>query len=194
MKKAKLIAITGGIGAGKSVVSSILRTAGYGVYDCDQRARELMNTLPSIKDALIERFSPEIYIDGELNRKLLSDIIFNDSEALTFVNNIVHPKVREDIMKWFSNQKKDISFVETAILKEGGIDKMVDSVWNVTAPLETRIKRVMARNGIPREKVIERINSQQTDLDCDRDKIVEIVNDGTTALLPQIFQVLKKDS
>jgi len=194
MKKAKLIAITGGIGTGKSVVSSILRTAGYGVYDCDQRARELMNTLPSIKDALIEKFTPEIYIDGELNRKLLSDIIFNDPEALIFVNNIVHPQVREDIMLWFSKQEIDISFVETAILKEGGIDKMVDSVWNVTAPLETRIKRVMARNGIPREKVIERINSQQTDLDCDRDKIVEIVNDGTTALLPQIFQVLKKDS
>ena len=97
-------------------------------------------------------------------------------------------------MLWFSKQEIDISFVETAILKEGGIDKMVDSVWNVTAPLETRIKRVMARNGIPREKVIERINSQQTDLDCDRDRIVEIVNDGTTALLPQIFQVLKKDS
>ena len=194
MKKAKLIAITGGIGAGKSVVSSILRTAGYGVYDCDQRARELMNTLPSIKDALLERFSPEIYIDGELNRKLLSDIIFNDPEALTFVNNVVHPQVRKDIIQWFSNQERDTSFVETAILKEGGIDKMVDIVWNVTAPLETRVKRVMARNGIPRENVIERINSQQTELDYDRDKIVEIINDGTIALLPQIFQALNKQS
>ena len=194
MKKAKLIAITGGIGAGKSVVSSILRTAGYGVYDCDQRARELMNTLPSIKDALLERFSLEIYIDGELNRKLLSDIIFNDPEALTFVNNVVHPQVRKDIIQWFSNQERDTSFVETAILKEGGIDKMVDIVWNVTAPLETRVKRVMARNGIPRENVIERINSQQTELDYDRDKIVEIINDGTIALLPQIFQALNKQS
>ena len=187
----KVIAITGGIGAGKSVVSAVLRTAGYGVYDCDQRAKELMNTSTTIQKALQERFTPAIYQDGAINRQLLSDIIFNDSDALAFVNSVVHPAVRADILMWASHQQRQPAFVETAILKDGGLDAMVDEVWIITAPIETRISRVMSRNAITREKVLERIASQQERVECSDKKVVEIVNDGVTALLPQIIHALE---
>ena len=186
----RTIAVTGGIGAGKSMVSTVLRIAGYSVYDCDQRAKELMNTSVSIKKALQERFGNDIYIDGILNRSSLSDIIFNDNDALVFVNNVVHPTVRTDILRWINQQQRMPVFIETAILKEGGLDSMVDEVWNVTAPLETRITRVMRRNSTTREKVIERIATQQVHVEVAGKLVIEIINDDTTALLPQIFKAI----
>lgn len=186
----RIIAVTGGIGAGKSMVSTVLRIAEYSVYDCDQRAKELMNTSVSIKKALQERFGNDIYIDGILNRSSLSDIIFNDNDALSFVNNVVHPAVRADILRWINQQQRRPVFIETAILKEGGLDSMVNEVWNVTAPLETRITRVMRRNSTTREKVIERIATQQVHVEVAGKLVIEIINDDTTALLPQIFKAI----
>ena len=187
-----LIAITGGIGSGKSVVSTILKVAGYGVYDCDQRAKMLMNSDPHIKEALTGSFSSEIYRNGTLNRPMLSDIIFNDKESLHLVNSIVHPVVRDDILKWASQQSIVPAFIETAILKEGGLDTMVHEVWNVTAPIETRIERVIKRNNISRDKVIERINNQRELGDCNGKRVVSIVNDNTTPLLPQVVEAISK--
>lgn len=184
----KLIAITGGIGAGKSVVAAIVRAAGYAVYDCDQRAKELMTSSPAIKQALIAEFGQDIYINDTLNKQLLSNIVFTKKDALKYVNNTVHPAVREDITKWVLQQEVMPVFVETALLQEGGIDAMVDLVWNVTAPVETRIQRVIKRNSTTREKVIERIKSQKELSNIKGVSIIEIINDGTTPLLPQVMK------
>ena len=184
----KLIAITGGIGAGKSVVADIVRAAGYAVYDCDQRAKELMTSSPAIKQALIAEFGQDIYINDTLNKQLLSNIVFTNKDALKYVNNTVHPAVREDITKWVLQQEVMPVFVETALLQEGGIDAMVDLVWNVTAPVETRIQRVIKRNSTTREKVIERIKSQKELSNIKGVSIIEIINDGTTPLLPQVMK------
>lgn len=184
----KLIAITGGIGAGKSVVAAIVRAAGYAVYDCDQRAKELMTSSPAIKQALTAEFGQDIYINDTLNKQLLSNIVFTDKDALKYVNNTVHPAVREDITKWVLQQEVMPVFVETALLQEGGIDAMVDLVWNVTAPVETRIQRVIKRNSTTREKVIERIKSQKELSNIKGVSIIEIINDGTTPLLPQVMK------
>jgi dephospho-CoA kinase len=192
--KRRIIAITGGIGAGKSVVSAVLKIAGYGVYDCDQRAKELMNFSPAIRQALVEHFGSEIYLNGTINRQLLSNIIFNDSSALAFVNSVVHPAVRADIKEWTTKQHRMPAFVETAILKEGGLDAIVDEVWNVTAPLETRISRVMRRNATTRDKVLERIATQHDHVECPGTRVIEIVNDDTTALLPQILHATESDN
>lgn len=184
----KLIAITGGIGAGKSVVADIVRAAGYAVYDCDQRAKELMTSSPAIKQALIAEFGQDIYINDTLNKQLLSNIVFTNKDALKYVNNTVHPAVREDITKWVLQQEVMPVFVETALLQEGGIDAMVDLVWIVTAPVETRIQRVIKRNSTTREKVIERIKSQKELSNIKGVSIIEIINDGTTPLLPQVMK------
>lgn len=188
----KIIAITGGIGAGKSVISRILEAAGYSVYDCDSRAKQLMNTSSSIKHALTSKFGSGIYSNGTLDRQLLSDIIFNDNKALAFVNSVVHPAVRDDIKQWAQQQEHSLVFIETAILNEGGLDTMINEVWNVVAPVETRISRVMKRNSISREKVMERIAQQQDRPQGDNLIIIDIINDNTTPLLPQLINALEQ--
>ncbi len=191
MESSRIIAITGGIGAGKSVVASILRHAGFGVYDCDMRAKLLMNTSPAIRQALVGRFGPEVYSEnGDLDRAALSSIIFNDKDALAFVNSVVHPAVRDDIVQWSVQQDKAPAFVETAILQESGLDAMVDEVWIVTAPVEVRIERVIKRNATTRERVLERIHSQRDQFTGINKKIVEIANDGIVPLLPQVMRAV----
>lgn len=189
----RIIAITGGIGAGKSVVSSILRVAGYHVYDCDSRAKQLMNTSVAIKQSLTENFGQDIYNGDNLNKSRLSDIIFNDYNALQLVNSIVHPAVRHDIAQWEQEHHGQTPlFVETAILKEGGLDEIVDEVWNVTAPIEIRIERVVKRNATSRSKVIERINSQQEITDAIMKPVFTVINDNITPLLPQVMKELQR--
>lgn len=193
MATKKLIAITGGIGSGKSVVARVLRNMGFNVYDCDLEAKRLMNSSPIIKQQLTDHFGENIYThDGFLNKPLLSSIIFNNHEALSIVNSIVHPVVKDDLINWHQSNPLSRSFVETAILVESGMQTMVDEVWNVTAPLETRIARVISRNSTTRDKVLERINSQSTSLSEITLPVKNIINDGTTAIMPQIIALLSR--
>ena len=193
MATKELIAITGGIGSGKSVVARVLRNMGFNVYDCDLEAKRLMNSSPIIKQQLTDHFGENIYThDGSLNKPLLSSIIFNNHEALSIVNSIVHPVVKDDLINWHQSNPLSRSFVETAILVEAGMQTMVDEVWNVTAPLETRIARVISRNSTTRDKVLERINSQSTSLSEITLPVKNIINDGTTAIMPQIIALLSR--
>lgn len=187
-----IIAITGGIGAGKSVVANVLRNAGYSVYDCDQRAKELMNLSPIIRKALTQRFGNAVYSDdGTINRRAMSNIIFNNDEALAFVNGVVHPAVRADINIWSKQQERQPVFVETALLKEGGLEHMMTQVWNVTAPLEVRIERVMKRNRASREQVERRIRAQSP-YSSTIVPVHDIINDGCTPLLPQVMELITR--
>ena len=96
----RLYVITGGIGSGKSVVSEILRVKGCKVYDCDSRATYLNNHHPGIVKDIIHEFGPEAYINGSLNKSYISGIVFSNKMMLEKLNNIVHPRVREDILNW----------------------------------------------------------------------------------------------
>lgn len=190
MTARRLIAITGGIGSGKSVVARILSNMGHKVYDCDLRAKTLMTTSPIIRRQLCELFGKDIYnLDGSINKPLLSSIIFNDHDALAAVNGIVHPVVKDDLLNWHNSQEQH-NFVETAILVEAGMHTMVDEVWNVTAPIETRISRVIKRNATTRDKVLERINSQSASMSEVTVPVKNIINDGNTAILPQLIALL----
>jgi dephospho-CoA kinase len=185
---AMLIAITGGIGSGKSVVSNVLATMGYPVYDTDSEARRLMNADARVREALIQAFGHEVFgADGTLNRAGLASKVFNNPEALQLLNSIVHPAVRDDVKCWCRNQASPIAFVETAILHQSKMDAMVDAVWTVTAPMQVRIERVMHRSGLTASQVADRIRSQQVE-EGKTDVVIE--NDGEQAILPQIVQAL----
>lgn len=192
MTTKRLIAITGGIGSGKSMVARILSNMGHDVYDCDHRAKLLMTTSPVIRQQLTEHFGKYIYNhDGSINKTLLSSIIFNDPKALTAVNGIVHPVVKDDLINWHNTRPGCQNFVETAILVEAGMHTMVDEVWNVSAPLETRIARVISRNATTRDKVLERISSQSASMSAVTVPVKNIINDGNMAILPQIMALLR---
>ena len=192
----KLIAITGGIGSGKSVIARIVQVMGYHVYDCDSRAKALMTESQDVRRQLIEAFGKEIYLaDGTLNRQHLSAIAFADHQALSVLNGIVHPATASDLMQWANNRASlgnKIAFVETALLRTAGLDQVVNDVWHVTAPSSVRIKRVQARSGLTAQQVKDRMDSQ-----IDEDRIAPgehvIINDNDSALLPQVMRLLSNN-
>ena len=185
----KLIAITGGIGSGKSVVAHVLQVMGYGVYDCDSRAKGLMTTDEEVKRQLVETFGSDVYqSDGSINREHLSSVAFGNADALSALNAIVHPATARDLQRWAGVQcahGAPIAFVETALLRTSGLDRVVNQVWHVTAPDEVRISRVMARNGFSREQVEARIASQRIEDSVATGERI-IINDDAHAALPQI--------
>lgn len=189
----RLIAITGGIGSGKSVVSQIVKVMGYQVYDCDQRARALMIESEDVRRQLIEAFGKETFLDdGTLNRQHLSAKAFGNAEALARLNGIVHPATASDMLQWAKTQAghgAKVAFMETALLRTAGLDRMVDEVWHVTAPASVRIPRVMARSGLSAQQVQDRMKSQTIEEEPAPGEHV-IINDGTAAVLPQISQLL----
>ena len=189
----KAICISGGIGSGKSVVCRILCAMGHPVYDTDTEARRIMDSDPAIARLIAERISPGcIKADGSIHRPTLASIVFADAEKLETLNSIVHEAVRRDLASWVERHSEGGTvFVETAILYQSGLDRMVDEVWEVTAPAETRIERVMARNSLTRDEVKARIRSQQLPADTIlHPRTLEITNDNLTPLLPQIEHLL----
>lgn len=189
-----IIAISGGIGSGKSVVSRIVAVMGYAVYDCDSEAKRLMDSSSEIKIAIAEEISTDC-IDsyGSIDRPKLSGYVFSDKKKLDALNRIVHGAVREDFARWCDRHKDDaILFVETAILYQSGMDTMVDEVWEVEATRETRISRVMSRNNLTFCQVESRIASQDSFTPSHRHPhISHIDNNGILPLLPQITHLLR---
>ena len=189
MKK-HLIAITGGIGSGKTVVSDVLRVMGHPVYDCDKNAKSLMDGSDEIKSSLIKYFGSEIINDNGIDRRLLSELVFGDASLLQILNSIVHPVVVKDVMDWRNRQDCDVAFVETAILKESGLAKIVDGVWVVEAHEDVRVGRVMRRNAFSEAEVRARIAVQSNDFRYSGLSVYYIDNNGEKPILPQISSLL----
>lgn len=189
--KNRLIAITGGIGAGKSVVSGILRAVGYEVYDCDSRAKKIMDESRPIKQSIADEICREAITAGwEIDRVRLAEAVFSDANKLERLNALVHEAVRNDIRQWCRG--RDLAFVETAILYQSGLDAMADMVWEVEAPAELRIERVMERSGLSRQQVESRINAQNGFVAGRCHPHVErILNDGDNPLLPRVESMLE---
>ena len=186
-----MIAIAGGIGSGKSVVSAILRVKGYDVYDCDSEAKRLMNTSVAIKNDLIETFGNEaVTPDGTIDSKYISSVVFKDKSALSKINSIVHPRVKEDILERLQECKQDVLFVETAILLQSNLVDVMDDVWLVTAPEDVRVLRVMNRNSMSADDVKKRIAAQQNQDYSILPSYKTIVNDDIHAVLPQVDKLV----
>lgn len=159
----KVIGLTGGIGSGKTIVAKYIESLGIPVYIADDEARKLMDT-KEIIDSVSETFGSQILEYGKINRTTLAKLVFNNSEQLEKLNSIIHPKVKQHFEVWLDKHKKYPWVVkEAAILFESGSYKGCDAIITVTAPLETRIQRVMERDKTDRESVLKRIQSQWTD-------------------------------
>lgn len=190
------VAISGGIGSGKTVVSEILSTFGYKVFNCDAEAKSLMDNDAEIKRRIARDISDKAILqDGRIDRAALSAIVFTNKEKLIVLNNIVHGAVKQRISEWIGQNSRDsVLFIETALLYQSGIDRMVDKVLEVAAPEKLRIERVMRRNSLSESEVIDRINSQKITIDFPHADICVIDNSGYTPLLPQIQDFLEKSN
>ena len=180
------IGITGGIGSGKSYVCNLLQQQGYAVYDCDSAAKRLINTSQEIRQELTNLIGPNTYLDdGRLNKGAVAEFLLASENNAHAIDHIVHPAVFRDF------QESGMQWMESAIMYESGINQLVDRVIVVTAPLEVRIQRVMKRDGISRENVLQWMQRQWS-----QDKVREladdeIVNDGIADIDAQIDNILR---
>lgn len=187
------LAVVGGIGSGKSVVSRMLGIMGVPVYDCDSRAKELMVSNPYIVKELKRMFGDECYAaDGGLNRKYLASRIFVDEKNTKRVNALVHPVVKSDFCSWANAQKAPVVAVETALLYESGMVDVVDKVLLVWTEKETAIRRTMQRSGMTREQVLNRMQKQMSTDDLLLLTDYSIYNGGYNAVMPDVVELLEE--
>jgi len=151
-----IIGLTGNIGSGKSTVAALLREMGYPVLDADllaERAREL-------KKAELKALFPEAFRGEELDRRRLAQVVFQDPQKLRALEALLHPEVRRLLAEELSRIEAPLVFVEIPLLFEKGWEGRLDGVVLVAAPLEERLRRVMARSGLSREEVLARERAQ----------------------------------
>ena len=191
----KRIAITGGIGSGKSYVCRLLSEQGVDVYDCDSAAKRLMRTSPELHRQLTDLIGPEAYMpvapgqynpDYVLNKAAVAQFLLASEENARAIDAIVHPAVERDFLA------SGMAWIESAILFQAGFDRLVDWVVVVTAPQEVRLQRVMARDGISRQKALDWMNRQWPQEEVLRRADYEIINDGVQPVLPQIERIINQ--
>jgi dephospho-CoA kinase len=183
------VGLTGGIGSGKTTVAQIFEVLSIPVYYADPAARNLMNHDPDLKKKIIAAFGPEAYQNGELNRSYLGSVVFPDTEKLNLLNSIVHPVTIRDSANWMKNQKTPYAIKEAALIFEAGLEKYLDYIIGVTAPESLRIQRVVERDHVTMEKVLDRMRHQMDEKEkisrCD----FVIQNDGNQPLIPQVLAI-----
>src|SRR5690606_11422131 len=146
--------LTGGIGSGKTTIANWFSDKGIPVYNSDIEAKRLMNESTEIHQKLIQLFGENAYANGELNRKFISEQVFENKDLLEKLNQIVHPAVFQDFQNWIQNQTAAFVIKEAAILFESGSYHDCDYIISVISHEELRIQRVMARDRISAEQVL----------------------------------------
>ena len=186
------VGITGGIGSGKSVICNIFRNLDIPVYQADIEARRMMGEDETIRGELLAFFGTEAFQNNQLNRKFLSERIFPDPKARSFVNSLVHPAVRSDFAGWVEKQASAPYIIEeAALLFETGAWKELDYNILIVSAVETRIGRIMERDEMTRAEVLARMDSQM-----DPEKAVALAdfvisNDEEEFVIPQVLKVDK---
>lgn len=157
----RVIAVTGGIGCGKSAVCNLL--ASYGnVLSCDEINREMFFD-PDYLRLIIERF-PEVFLDGKLDKRALATLIFNNEQKRAELNAIAHPEIMKRLLKKIAEATSDIVFVEVPLLAGTDFAKLFKEIIIVTADKSVRLKRIAERDHITEAEAQIRIDAQNTPL------------------------------
>ena len=181
------IAITGGIGSGKSYVCRILEKQGIKVYDCDAEAKRLMRTDAELQAGLKQLVGEEVYsADGILQKPVLAQFILTGEANKQAVNDVVHPAVARDF------EQSDCEWMESAILFDSGFDRRThfDKVVCVSAPVAVRLQRIMQRDHISQEKAQQWIDAVMPQEELIARSDYEIVNDGVRDVEAQVVHLL----
>lgn len=157
------IGLTGGIGSGKSTIAKVLEKMGYPVFYADLEAKKIYHEDPVLKENLIQIIGQEVYVNGQLNTKLLAEKLFSNTQLKDHVAALVHPIVREAFVSWVKLQKASLVFNEAAILFETGAYQNFDANLLVVAPAQLRIERVIKRDALSEDQVQARIAQQWSD-------------------------------
>lgn len=188
----KRIGITGGIGSGKSFVSSIFLKYNFKSFNSDFEAKNIINNNNEIKNQIIEKFGVFSYNNDTLNSEYISNIIFKDNKKLSQINKIVHPKVYDSYREFIIKNKNFNTVFESALLFDYENFKNNDYNILITCPENLRIERIMARGNLSYDDIKRIINSQ---IDYDKKKhiadfCIENIESQTTR--KQVTEIIEK--
>lgn len=176
----KIIGLTGGIASGKSTVATILSKLGAIIIDADKVSRKVVMPGEPAYAEIRKVFGDQVFLqDGNINRKLLGQIIFNDHEKRNMLNIITHPRIIAEFNKMIAQYEKkghEAIVLEVPLLLETGMDKIVDEVWLVAVDEKTQIQRIGKRDGLTKAEALQIMATQMPT----RDKMekANIIIDG----------------
>ena len=183
------LGVTGGIGSGKTSVCKVFDILNIPVFSADREAAEIMEHDEGIIRNINSIAGKDLYSAGSLDKAELARLIFNDKAQLEKVNLLVHPVVIDHFIKWVLDQPSPYVIMEAAILFESGASKFVDRIATVVAPVEQRIKRVVLRNKLSQEQVMERMRNQMDDEERIRQSDFIINNSENDMIIPSILKI-----
>ena len=191
----KIIGLTGGIGSGKTTVLKMFKELGCATYVADIEAKKLMNSNKKLMNQIKQLFGDKAYLDDKLNTTFIAEIVFNDTVKLTALNALVHPAVREDFNNFVNKSTSKIIIYEAAILFESGSDKLCDLIITVATDIDERIERIIKRDGVTKEQILERMQHQLNDEEKVK-KADFVINNSdifnTKAQVSTIYKILMK--
>ncbi len=183
------LGVTGGIGSGKTSVCRVFNVLGIPVFSADKEAHIILDNDQKVIARIRKLLGENLYSGGVLDRAEMAKLIFNDGKLLKKVNGIVHPAVFEKFGMWLEKQPAPYVILEAAILFESGASKLVDRTITVLAPLDERVERVIRRNRLTYEQVMDRIRNQMDDDSKIRQSDYVIMNSEQDMIIPEVLRI-----
>lgn len=186
MKNKIIIGITGGIGSGKTTICKTIQKMGYPVFYSDQAGREILSNDVELIDKIASHFGDSVLDNNkQIIRSKLGEIVFNNSKELAYLNALIHPRVKKLFINWVEESEAQFLFKESAILFETN-DKSCDFVCTIFTNLDERVKRVMARDKVSKQAVLDRMKNQWDDKQKVKLSDFVIYNNTHDLIIPQI--------
>ena len=187
-----IVGLTGGIGSGKSTVAFMFEILGCAVFNSDTVAKQVY-FVKDVKKEVTDLLGPDAYKnDRELNKAYISSKIFTNTNLLHQLNAIIHPRVKHKFEEFVKQNSQKIIIKETALLFEAKLDRLVDKKILVAADDELRIKRVMKRDGLSREEVLNKIKSQMAQEEKMKLSDMVIYNNEKEFVITQVLGIYNK--
>ena len=184
----KKVAITGGIGSGKTYISKMFAKLGVPIYNTDEKANHIIKSNIDIKKSLISEFGADSFINNELNKKHISKIIFNDKLKLRLINSIVHPFVYQDYNNWLLGQKSSYTIYESAVIYDNETMNKFDKIIGVISDNELKVSRLLIR-GMEKSSITNIMKNQAIDSDIIRISDFLIYNNLNSNLNKDIMRI-----
>jgi dephospho-CoA kinase len=185
------LGITGTIGSGKSIVCEVLRNLNIPVYNADFHAKISMNSNENIIEKLISKFGNEIYTNKKINKNYVSNLIFQSEKNRKEINSIVHPIVIENFISWSENQNSDTIALESALLFEANLKKIIDYSILVKTSTDLQIKRICKRDNKTQEEALKIIKIQEKQFQNNKINFI-IQNNEIDSIIEQTIFILRK--
>jgi len=184
----KKVAITGGIGSGKTYISKMFSKLGVPIYNSDQKANSIIKSNIVVKKSIINAFGSDSFINNELNKKHISKIIFNNNSKLRLINSIVHPLVYEDYNNWLLGQKNSYTIYESAIIYENDTINNFDKIIGVISDNDLKISRLLSR-GMAKLSITNIMKNQAVDTEIIRISDFLIYNNSNNDINKDVMRI-----